>query len=93
MAQAQQIRSIILQNHESVWIMNQKFFEIKYINESKHSKYNMKLTIIKKIRETRTCSSSPRAASVLIFEVQNVARSYIWRLPRLDDNIIFLEEP
>jgi hypothetical protein len=28
MAQAQQIRSIILQNHEStMWIVNQKFFE------------------------------------------------------------------
>ena len=38
MAQAQQIRSIILQNHESTWIVNQKFFEIKYINERKHSK-------------------------------------------------------
>jgi len=38
MAQAQQIHSIILQNHESTWIVNQKFFEIKYINESKHSK-------------------------------------------------------
>ena len=38
MAQAQQIWSTILQNHESTWIVNQKFFEIKYINESKHSK-------------------------------------------------------
>ncbi len=37
-AQAQQIRSIILQNREPMWIMNQKFFEIKYINERKHSK-------------------------------------------------------
>ena len=68
MAQAQQIRSIILQNHESMWIINKRFFEIKYINESKHSKYNMKPMIIAKIRETRTCSSSPRAVSVLIFE-------------------------
>ena len=32
MAQAQQIRSIILQNHESTWIVNQKLFEIKYIS-------------------------------------------------------------
>ena len=29
MAQTQQIRSIILQNHESTWIVNQKFFEIR----------------------------------------------------------------
>jgi hypothetical protein len=31
MAQAQQIRSSILQNHESTLIVNQKFFKIKYI--------------------------------------------------------------
>jgi len=35
--------------------VNQKFFEIKYINERKHSRVkNMKLTIIAKIRETCT---------------------------------------
>ncbi len=35
--------------------MNKKFFEIKYVNERKHSRVNnMKLTIIAKIRETRT---------------------------------------
>ena len=35
--------------------MNQKFFEIKYINERKHSRVNnMKLTITAKIRETST---------------------------------------
>jgi len=38
--QAQQIRSIILQNHEPKLIVNQKFFEIKYINKRKHSKYH-----------------------------------------------------
>jgi len=37
MAQAQQIRSNFLQNHESTWIVNQKFFEIKYINERKRA--------------------------------------------------------
>ncbi len=49
MAQAQQIRSIILQNHESTWIVNQKFFKIKYISKSKHSKNFIKLMIIAKI--------------------------------------------
>ena len=37
-AQAQQIRSNFLENHESTSIVNLKFFEIKYINERKHSK-------------------------------------------------------
>jgi hypothetical protein len=38
MAQAQQIRSIIVQNHESTWIVNQKFFKIKNISKSKQIK-------------------------------------------------------
>ena len=64
MAQAQQIRSIIHSNHESTWIVNQKFFQKKYISES-NTVNNMKLMILEKLRVIHTCSSSPRAASVL----------------------------
>ena len=48
MAQAQQIRSIILQNHEYTWIVNQELFQIKYMNKS-NIVNNMKLMILEKI--------------------------------------------
>ena len=57
MAQAQQIRSIILQNHESTMrIENQKFFEKKCISES-NTANNMKLTILEKNRIICTAAS------------------------------------
>ena len=49
--------------------MNQKFFEIKYIARV-NTVNNIKLTIIAKIRETRMCSSSPRAASVFLYRTR-----------------------
>ncbi len=47
--------------------MNQKFFKIKYKNERKHSGVinNMKLTIIAKIRETRTRFLQPTCSKCL----------------------------
>ncbi len=46
--------------------MNQKFFEMKYINERKHDN-NMKLTIIAKIRETRTRFLQPTRSKCIFF--------------------------
>jgi len=46
--------------------VNQKFFEIKYIHERKHSRVNnMKLTIIAKIRETRTRFLQPTCSECI----------------------------
>jgi len=47
--------------------MNQKFFEMKYINERKHSRVNMKLTIIAKIRETCTRFLQPTRSEYMYF--------------------------
>jgi hypothetical protein len=55
-AQAQQIRSNFLQNQESTWIVNQKFFEIITWN----------WWLLQKSGKPAQGSSSPRAASVSI---------------------------
>ncbi len=55
-----------VKNHESTWIVNQKFSEIKYMSKS-NTVNNMKLMILAEIREIcMLCSSSPCAASVFL---------------------------
>jgi len=79
MAQAEQIRSIILQNHESTWIVNQKFFKIKYINESKHSNIAWNWRLSQKSGKLSLVPPAHVQRLIKIFPI-GTKRSDCWRL-------------
>ena len=70
-AQAQQIRSNFLQNHESTWIVNQKL--------RGNTVNNRKLTIIAKIRETHTRFLQPTRSECLGYLLVGQIVGPLWR--------------